>query len=114
MPRGTPESATRLAQGEKAGRGSLLRLAARTFVAGIGYEVLNQLAPTQTAEAATNEQKNRREVNSTQSAIRQETAQQPTSPKKELVAEDIIPPIPDGILIIGGVIAIGTPFAIAA
>jgi len=114
MPRGTPESATRLTHGEKAGRGSFLRLAALTVGTSAGLEALTQLAPAQTAEAATDEQKNRREISSTRTALRQETVLTPTNPKKDLVAEDIIQGIPDDVLIIGGIIAVGAGIAAIA
>lgn len=109
MPRSTPEKTIRLIQGDKGDkkidRRSFLRLAARTVGAGIGLETLTQLTPPQTAEAATNEEKNRRAGNPTQSLLQPETALIPIKSQKELVEADIIPGIPDGILILGGSIA---------
>lgn len=95
MPRGTPENATKLMQGDKTDRGSFLRLATKAVVVAAGYEALNQLAP-QIAEAATNEQPNRR-------------VKAPTSakPQNVLVAADIISGVPDAVLIIGGLFVVG-------
>jgi len=82
MLRGTPEGTSRLIKGERAGRGSFLRLAATAVGAGIGLEALTQIAPAQTTEAAPNEQQNRRAATSTQSVLQPETPLTSTKPKK--------------------------------